>query len=130
MSGVAQGAVSRFARSEHQTIVAGAVLLLACAVFMFVDRRVPPIILWDESRLAVNALEMHQRGWSLLTTYGFDPDLENTKPPLMIWLMNASVAIFGRSELALRLPSMAALAMIASSSGVARAPNSGVCQVR
>ena len=85
-----------------------ATALLACAVFMFVDPRVPPIILWDESRLAVNALEMNQRGWSLITTYGFEPDLWNTKPPLMIWLMNASISLFGPSELALRLPSMTA----------------------
>lgn len=89
-------------------------LVLACAAFMFVDRHVPPLILWDESRLAVNALEMHQRGWSLVTTYGFEPDHWNTKPPLMIWLMNASVSVFGPSELALRFPAMlAALATIA-----------------
>ena len=94
-------------------LVAAALLLLACAAFMFLDHRTPPIILWDESRLAVNALEMHLRGWSLVTTYGFVPDLWNTKPPLMIWLMNASMTLFGPSELALRLPSMiAALATL------------------
>lgn len=75
---------------------------------MFVDARIPPIYLWDESRLAVNALEMNLRGWSLVMTYGFAPDLWNTKPPLLIWLMNASMMLFGQSELALRLPSMAA----------------------
>ncbi|WP_334656753.1 ArnT family glycosyltransferase [Sphingomonas panaciterrae] len=83
--------------------------MLACAaLFMFVDRRTAPIILWDESRLAINALEMAERGWSLSTTYGFVPDLWNTKPPLMIWLMTASIHAFGPSELALRLPSMIA----------------------
>jgi len=85
-----------------------AVLLLACALFMFANAKTPPVFLWDESRLAVNALEMHQRGWSLVTTYGFVPDLWNTKPPLMIWLMNASMSLFGPSELSMRLPSMAA----------------------
>ncbi len=83
-------------------------LLGAGALFMFVDREIPPIIVWDESRLAVNALEMYQRGWSLVTTYRFVPDLWNTKPPLMIWLMNAAMQAFGPSELALRLPAMAA----------------------
>ncbi len=83
-------------------------LLVAAAAFMFVDRATPPIVLWDESRLAVNALEMVQRGWSLVTTYGFVPDLWNTKPPLMIWLMTASMQMFGPSELALRLPAMIA----------------------
>ncbi|HEY8592187.1 MAG TPA: glycosyltransferase family 39 protein [Sphingomicrobium sp.] len=83
-----------------------AALLLLCSLFMFVDARVPPIYLWDESRLAVNALEMYHSGWSLVTTYGFAPDLWNTKPPLMIWLMNASIWLFGPSEVALRVPSM------------------------
>ena len=85
-----------------------AALVALCALFMFVDPRTPPIIIWDESRLAVNALEMNQRGWSLVTTYGFAPDLWNSKPPLMIWLMNASLTLFGPSELALRLPAMLA----------------------
>lgn len=98
-----------------------AALLVACALFMFVDRRTPPIIIWDESRLAVNALEMHERGWSLVTTYGFAPDLWNTKPPLMIWLMNASMMLFGTSELALRLPAMlAALGTVAVVFGFVR----------
>jgi 4-amino-4-deoxy-L-arabinose transferase-like glycosyltransferase len=82
--------------------------LLTAALFMFVDRRTTPIILWDESRLAINAFEMFESGWSLTTTYGFEPDLWNTKPPLMIWLMAASIHAFGPSELALRLPSMMA----------------------
>ncbi len=71
-------------------------------------------MIWDESRLAVNALEMHLRGRGLITTYGFAPDLWNTKPPLAIWLMAASMRLFGTSEWALRLPSnLAALATLA-----------------
>lgn len=96
------------AQLRARACVVGAVLLPLCALFMFVDGRTPPIIIWDESRLAVNAIEMHQHGWSLMTTYGFAPDLWNSKPPLMIWLMNASITIFGASELSLRLPAMLA----------------------
>lgn len=107
MVSVARGAGSAGAHWRRDVLVCAA-LLVACALFMFVDPRTPPIIIWDESRLAVNALEMHQRGWSLVTTYGFAPDLWNTKPPLMIWLMNASLTLFGTSELALRLPAMLA----------------------
>ena len=47
-------------------------------------------------------------GFGLVTTYGGAPDLWNTKPPLLIWLMTASLAVFGPSEWALRLPSMVA----------------------
>jgi len=83
-------------------------VLLACGAFMFVDLRTIPIVLWDESRLAVNALEMSRSGFGLVTTYDFQPDLWNTKPPLLIWLMSACVRLFGPGELAVRLPSMAA----------------------
>jgi 4-amino-4-deoxy-L-arabinose transferase-like glycosyltransferase len=101
-------------RAQKFTIAVAVATLLGCALFLFVDRRIPPIIIWDESRLAVNALEMHLRGFGLVTTYGFAPDLWNTKPPLAIWLMSASIGLFGPSELALRLPAMlAALATLA-----------------
>ncbi|WP_404371481.1 ArnT family glycosyltransferase [Sphingomonas sp. MMS24-J45] len=95
---------------------AGAVfaLFFSATFFLFVDRAAMPIQLWDESRNIVNALEMHARGFSLVTTYGGAPDLWNTKPPLLIWLMAGSVALFGPETWALRLPSMvAALATIA-----------------
>jgi 4-amino-4-deoxy-L-arabinose transferase-like glycosyltransferase len=88
-------------------------VLLAAAFFLFVGRASAPIILWDESRNVVNALEMKRSGLGLVTTYGFAPDLWNTKPPLLIWLMTASVSLFGASEWALRLPSaLAALATV------------------
>ncbi|PAX07328.1 ArnT family glycosyltransferase [Sphingomonas lenta] len=103
-----RAAAVRPIRARCGAALACGALLLACAAFMFVDRTVPPIIIWDESRLAVNALEMHQRGWGLVTTFGFAPDLWNTKPPLMIWLMTASIRLFGASELSLRLPAMVA----------------------
>ncbi len=89
--------------------LASALVLAGCAGFMFFDLRTPPIILWDESRMAVNALEMHLSGHlRLVTTYGFQPDLWNTKPPLLIWLMDLSASVFGVSEWSLRLPSMIA----------------------
>ncbi len=84
------------------------VVLTVCALFLYVDGRPLPIQLWDESRVVVNALEMHVRGFSLVTTYGGRPDLWNTKPPLLIWAMAASLSVFGVSETALRLPTMAA----------------------
>ncbi len=85
--------------------VAIALFLLASALFLFVDGKVPPIALPDESRNAINALEMHIRGFSLVTTYNFQPDLWNTKPPLFTWLTTASMDLFGPSEWSLRLPS-------------------------
>jgi 4-amino-4-deoxy-L-arabinose transferase-like glycosyltransferase len=89
------------------TLVAALVLSLSAA-FLFIDRTTLPIELWDESRNIVNAMEMHRNGLGLVTTYRGVPDLWNTKPPLLIWLMAASVGLFGPSEWALRLPSMVA----------------------
>ncbi len=83
-------------------------MLALGAVFLFAELPMLPVVIWDESRLACNAMEMRQTGLSLITTYDFRPDLWNTKPPLLIWLMDASMAIFGPSPWALRLPSAAA----------------------
>ncbi|HEY3887276.1 MAG TPA: glycosyltransferase family 39 protein [Caulobacteraceae bacterium] len=82
--------------------------LALAALFLASDIALHPIVLWDESRLAVNALEMSQRGFSLVTTYGFHPDLWNTKPPLLIWLEAGSLRLLGPSEWTLRLPSLLA----------------------
>ena len=92
-------------RAGATTLVA---ILLLSALFLFLDRRTMPIQLWDESRNIVNALELRAHGFGLVTTYAGAPDLWNTKPPLLIWLMAASVTVFGPSEWALRLPSMLA----------------------
>jgi 4-amino-4-deoxy-L-arabinose transferase-like glycosyltransferase len=90
-------------------IVIGGVVVASAAVFIGCDIG-RPIGLWDESRLAVNALEMSRSGFSLVTTYDFAPDLWNTKPPLLIWLMAGAIRMFGPQEWAFRLPSLLAAA--------------------
>ena len=99
--------------------LSSALVLAVCAGFMFFDLKTAPVVLWDESRMAVNALEMHLSGHlRLVTTYGFQPDLWNTKPPLLIWLMDLSMSLFGVSEWSMRLLSMisavATLALVMS----------------
>ena len=44
-----------------------------------------PIRIWDEARLAINAYEMLKNGDFIVTHYDNNPDMWNTKPPLMIW---------------------------------------------
>ncbi|WP_338758386.1 GtrA family protein [Massilia sp. METH4] len=69
---------------------------------------------WDEARLANNALEMSRTGLSLITTYDWVPDHWNTKPPLLIWLMALSMKLFGLNEFSVRLPSvLASIATVA-----------------
>lgn len=90
-------------------------LLLFCAsiVVLFYRLTALPIELWDESRLANNALEMSHTGFSLITTYDWLPDHWNTKPPLLIWIMAASMKLSGINELGVRLPSvMASMATV------------------
>ncbi len=87
-----------------------AALLAVLPLFAHLDAL--PIRLWDESRLAFNALEM-ARGEShpLVPTYGGAPEMWNTKPPLLIWIQALFIRALGENELAVRLPSaLAALA--------------------
>lgn len=88
-----------------------AVLLLLIALPLFATLDKLAIILWDEARLAINALEMYRTGFSPVTTYHLEPETWNTKPPLLIWLQVLFFHMFGVNEIAFRLPSvLAALA--------------------
>jgi 4-amino-4-deoxy-L-arabinose transferase-like glycosyltransferase len=82
-----------------------AALVLSAALFLFADLSSFPLVLWDESRLAVNAIEMSLKGFGFSTTYEFVPDFWNTKPPLQIWFMTLSLRVFSDAEFALRFPS-------------------------
>jgi 4-amino-4-deoxy-L-arabinose transferase-like glycosyltransferase len=82
-------------------------ILLAALIYMPVFGHLDSLVIrmWDESRLAQNTWEMEQNG-NLLVTYCYgQPDLWNTKPPLMIWMQLAFVKLIGFNELAIRLPS-------------------------
>ncbi len=86
-------------------------VLLICAIPFFGHLDEAPIVLFDEQRLATNALEMNASGDLIVTTYDGKPDYSNTKPPLMIWLQAVSMRVLGENEMAVRLPSaLAALA--------------------
>jgi 4-amino-4-deoxy-L-arabinose transferase-like glycosyltransferase/putative flippase GtrA len=83
------------------------------AIILFYRLGELPIVLWDEARLANNALEMSRSGLSLITTYNWSPDHWNTKPPALIWAMACAIKLFGPGEIAVRLPS--ALSSLATS---------------
>ncbi|OCQ93926.1 hypothetical protein BCD67_20620 [Oscillatoriales cyanobacterium USR001] len=79
--------------------------ILASYFIFFVNLGVPSVQMWDESRRAVNALEMSINGNLIITYFNGKPDLWGTKPPLLIWLIVLSMKIFGYNEFSLRLPS-------------------------
>ena len=66
----------------------------------------PVIRLFDESRLVKNATEMLASGNLLVVTFDGKPDLWSTKPPLLIWFQALFIAIFGRHDWVVRLPSV------------------------
>lgn len=78
---------------------------LLCFYALFFNLGFLPIRLWDESRLAVSALEMYQHHNWLIPTFEHQPDVWSTKPPLMIWLQVLSLHLFGINEWAIRFPS-------------------------
>ncbi|MEN9738358.1 MAG: hypothetical protein RLZZ318_391, partial [Bacteroidota bacterium] len=91
-----------------QTKLQGFVLLLTLAVLYFplflrLDTR--PLREWDEARNAVNAYEMSKTGQFLVKTYDYEPDLWETKPPVLEWLQIIGFKTIGYNELAVRLPS-------------------------
>ena len=81
------------------------ILLLLAYFPLFLHLNSMPLMLWDESRLAVSAYEMLQNKNFIVVTYGNNPDLWSVKPPLMIWLVAISFKFLGYNEIALRLPS-------------------------
>jgi 4-amino-4-deoxy-L-arabinose transferase-like glycosyltransferase len=82
-----------------------AILIGAVSFLLFHNLGEKPFRIWDESRLAVNSLEMYRDGCSLVPTFESKPDMWNTKPPLLIWIQAASIHLFGISERSIRLPS-------------------------
>ena len=69
-----------------------------------------PVEAWDEARRGVNAWEMLARHDYLRYYYLGAPDTFNTKPPLFTWLVALGFHCFGVGVVALRLPSLLALA--------------------
>lgn len=93
------------------SFIASLILFLILIYFpIFLHLEGLAVRIFDESRLAMNALEMSDNGNLLVTHYSGAPDMWNTKPPLMINLQALCIRIFGPGELAIRLP--AALAAL------------------
>ena len=99
-----------FARTMKSVIRAHAPFVAAViatfALLLVLVGKPIPIVVWDEGRIIVSAMEMRHSGIGLAATYDYHQDVWNTKPPLLIWLMTGSMAVLGPTEFALRLPSL------------------------
>ncbi len=70
-----------------------------------------PIRIWDEARLVANALEMQKNGNYLIPHFNGEPDMWNTKPPLMIITQVLFLNLMGNQEISFRMPSALAGAL-------------------
>ncbi len=86
-------------------IFAGAFLaLLGLLSFLCLYRLdVLPLQNWDEARHGVSAYEMIMTGDPVVTTYGYEPDYWNLKPPLSEYCIALFYRLFGFSIPSLRL---------------------------
>lgn len=78
-------------------------LLIYIPIFGYLNTL--PIRIWDEARQAINAYEMLHNGNFIVTHFDGQPDMWNTKPPLLIWFQVLFMKLIGVNELAVRLPS-------------------------
>lgn len=84
--------------------------LASFPLFMHLDGL--PLRIWDESRQAINALEMARSGNYLVTCFDGQPEMWSTKPPLLIWCQAFFFNLIGPGELGLRLPAAIAAFLI------------------
>jgi 4-amino-4-deoxy-L-arabinose transferase-like glycosyltransferase len=89
----------------HLLVVIG-FFMISIPLWLKVD--LLPMRLWDESRNAVNAIEMYFSGNLITRTFNYAPETYNLKPPLLTWLQVVCIHIFGINELAIRFPSLLA----------------------
>lgn len=93
-------------KNDKKSWILPLVILIVLSYFpLFLHLDKLPIRIWDEARLAVNAIEMTRSGNTLVTFFDGEPEMWNTKPPFLIWLQAACINIFGINELSVRLPS-------------------------
>lgn len=73
---------------------------------------------WDEARHGVNAYEMYKEGNLIKSTYLYETDYYNLKPPLSMWCIMLSFAVFGTNVFALRFYSAFCYVLLAVAVGL------------
>ncbi|MBA3704652.1 MAG: glycosyltransferase family 39 protein [Bacteroidetes bacterium] len=88
------------------------ILIVLCSYPLFINLGSLSLRMWDESRNATNAFEMLHGHNFIVTHYDGQPDMVNTKPPLLIWCIALSMKLFGPTAFAIRLPSVSSALLI------------------
>lgn len=96
--------------SSKYTLLIPLLLIIYFPIFMHMDYM--PFRCWDESIMATNALEMSKSHQYIVATMFGSPDMDNTKPPLLLWCMQPFIKLLGFNEISVRMPSaLAAFAL-------------------
>lgn len=93
---------------DNYSRVLSALFFIFIAFLLFYGLDIRTLHLWDESRLAINTVNMIKSGNYWYTLYQNVPDFWNTKPHLLILIQTLSIKLFGFTEKSIRLPSAAA----------------------
>lgn len=83
------------------------------ALFCFYHLGYDELNSYDEARHGVSAYEMLQTGDPILTTWQYEPDYWNLKPPLSEWLIILGYKLFGCNAVGLRFYSAFAMFLTA-----------------
>lgn len=67
---------------------------------------------WDEARHGINAYEMLRSNNWIISTYQYEPDLWNLKPPFSYYLIALFYQLFGFSAFSLRIYSVISLILV------------------
>lgn len=90
-------------QTKQRLFLIFALLIAALSAFNFFYRIGEyPLQNMDEARHGVNAYEMVKTGEYTATTYGYEYDYWNVKPPLSSWMIAAGYRVFGFGTLGLR----------------------------
>lgn len=101
--------LAAFRQKNH--LLFSILIIVLVSIPLFAQLGKLPIRDFDEARNSINALEMYSDGDWVVTHFEGQPDMWNTKPPLLIWLQTIFFKLIGPGELALRLPSAIAALM-------------------
>lgn len=105
-------------KKERKYQIAFLLLTAWLAFLCFYKLDVKYVDPWDESRHGVNAYEMLREGNFIKSTYLYETDYYNLKPPLSMWTIMASMLIFGKTVFAMRFPSVLCYLVLAVSAAV------------
>ena len=87
-------------KKAYPFLMGALLLLIGFLCFYHLDTKyVDP---WDEARHGVNAVEMLKEGNLIKSTYEYQTDYYNLKPPLSMWCIMIAFKLFGTTVFAIR----------------------------